>query len=280
MMARRGFALITMLWVVAGLSVIAATLVQSARLAVAASTNRIDAEETFWLRLGCLATVRARIDAMLVRSRDGQEREAMWRQLDRSSARLVDPRSSCEYAFEAVGTRLSLNTASPQQLQRIAALVGLADPTRVARTIIMSRDRLPIQHIRQLGLVGLSATEVAALSAFVSTDSGPVALNQAPREVLLTLPGMGPEVVERLLRRRDLGVAVESFAELMEGVSSSSAEAVRQNMPSLAALSTLAPSGWWVRLHTAAARSTRATSLDVLLVRAPIGVTVLRSRVQ
>src|SRR5258705_2447328 len=82
MLAREGFALAAVLWVLTVAAVLAAGTALVGRQAYAASRNRVNQERAYWTAEGCLAELRSLADVALA-SADPSQLTQIWRNLDR-----------------------------------------------------------------------------------------------------------------------------------------------------------------------------------------------------
>lgn len=277
--ARTGFVLVTVIWVIAA----GATFVTDAGVEIAldmrAATHRIGLERAYWHARGCGALLRTEVDQSLARAADEIARARIWDELDRSRSAEGPSLSGCTLELEAGGMRLPINATSESQLRRLATAIGSHDPAEVISSAILTRRRAsPFIDARELRTVLPSQEDAIAFERFVSADSARLALNHAPREALLALGGLPAEAVERLLRRRAIGFRVTAHQELEDGISEQAAEFVRANMPALAALATVDPDWWTVRIRTDAGSDRAPFTLEERLVRTDRGTAVLEVR--
>ncbi|HVL17350.1 MAG TPA: hypothetical protein VM387_05115 [Gemmatimonadales bacterium] len=230
-MSRRGFALLTVLWLVAALTVLAAGALAVAGQGAASSRNRIVLLRGSWAADGCAEILLARY-------------------AERGDVEPVDTTDLgagvwCRAEVEDAGGRLDLNRASPEQLRLLLGADSLADavldwrdPDEVPRRRGAEAEwyrargrRLPrdsaFASVTELAFVrGFDSARVARLApALTVRAAGRVDLNAAPAQVLAAMPGLDPRAVlaiqvsgqrlgspEELLARLDL----PSRAALME----------------------------------------------------------------
>src|SRR5579885_3586497 len=96
MSTRRGFTMITTLWVMTVAGVMAAAAALSGRLTVETTRNRVLLERSFWLASGCAARAQASIDEELARATSFESAADTWRVLGRLLAsRLTSADSQC-----------------------------------------------------------------------------------------------------------------------------------------------------------------------------------------
>jgi len=207
-MTRRGFALLTVLWLIAGLGAITAASLAVARVGAGASRNRILLIRAAWARNACEEILLARY----------------------AERGRVDPLDStdlgggawCDAVVEEAGTRLDLNRAAPEALGKLLGSDSLADalldwrdpddaprPHGAEREWYAARGRRaprngPLAEPAELRWVrGFDSATVRRLEPLLTT-SGEVAvdLNAAPAEVIASLPGLDAQAVAMILARR------------------------------------------------------------------------------
>jgi general secretion pathway protein K len=207
-MNRRGFALLTVLWLVAGLAAVGAAGLAAACLGAGTSRNRVQLIRAGWARNACeeilLAKYAERGSVVQVDSTDLGG--AVW----------------CEARIEEAGTRLDLNLAEPVALRALLgsdsladALLDWRDPDDVPRPLgaeqpwYMDQGRRaprngPLADVAELRLIrGFDLAMVRRLEPLLTTGaSEAVDVNAAPAAVVATLPGLGPTAVELILARR------------------------------------------------------------------------------
>jgi general secretion pathway protein K len=209
-MTHRGFALLTVLWLIAGLGAITAASLAVARVGAGASRNRILLIRAAWARNAC-------------------EEILLARYADRGR---VEPLDSidlgggvwCDAVVEEAGTRLDINRAAPEALGKLLGSDSLVDalldwrdsddvpgPCGAEREWYADQGRRaprngPFADPAELRWVrGFDSATVRRLELFLTT-SGEVAvdLNAAPVAVIGTLPGLDAQAVATILTRRAL----------------------------------------------------------------------------
>jgi type II secretory pathway component PulK len=210
-MSRRGFVLLTVLWVLATLSALVGLSLMVARTGTEITRNRGALTRGEWAREACVEILLSRYAGDTdIRSLDtidlGRE---TWCRAD-----LADP-----------AAKLDLNHASPAALGSVIgndtlvdALLDWRDPDSLERSFGAEAPsyravgaRLPrngpLADIEELRLVrGFDSVSVSRLTALLTVEGiGEINLNAASREVLQTLPGLGPEGVSVVLARRAAG---------------------------------------------------------------------------
>lgn len=273
---RRGVALLTALWLTAALSAVILVAEIDARDAVAAARNRMGIERGHWMARGCLAVLTHAIDAWLASATDDAMRQARWRHLDRDRSKWMPTAGSeCAVRLEAVGARLPINAADRTMLISLFEAVGLGDGRfDLAESLLDWTDpddsvrhhgaeiawyramgRItprngPLVDVAELAHVRGFERAHALLRPFVTTADVRVSLDHAPRAVLLALPGFSLEAAERLLERRTLGQPPDDVRSLIDLVSGSAAERLRERFPELAVAAVAGTPGWYLDIGT------------------------------
>jgi general secretion pathway protein K len=208
---RRGFALLTALWLVVALSALAATGLLLVRDDLAASRNRIVLLRAGWAREACA-------DILVARFRP-----------DRPAASLdtVDLGRGvwCRAVVEDPSARLDVNAADSAALRTllgddslVAALLDWRDTDAVAHPLGAEADWYrqhgrtlprngPLAAVAELGEIrGFDSATLARVTPLLTVrGTGRVDLNSAPLAVLATLPGFGPAELEAIAFRRRVG---------------------------------------------------------------------------
>jgi type II secretory pathway component PulK len=243
-MSRRGFALITVLWVLLIGSALTLAAVEATRDALREATNRRLLTKAEWARRGCEALVEQTPlhpsagvagDSVAV----GQD---LW----------------CRYRIENPERLLNINTASVEILRTVVSSDSIAeaiqdwiDADTVARRHgaeagwYRQMDRQtprngPLTDIQELSLVrGLDEAMVVRLSAlFTVRGDGRLLIAESPEPVWEALPGVGVAGASRLALQRRLGALPANPDSILEGIAASSAASLRpglqfSNEPSL-----------------------------------------------
>jgi len=220
-MNQRGFALLTVLWVVAALSGIVGATLALARTGSATSRNRITLTRAAWAREACAEIVLGRYN------RDSAVKGVDTVDLGRGTW--------CRAVVSNTAARLDLNDASPRALRSVLqndtlvdALLDWRDADDLARPLGAEgewyrraqrrepRDG-PLADVEELRLVrGFDSSRFARLSGLLSTGgTGQLDINAAPAELLATLPGLGTEAIQVVLSRRSLGQPIRGTEQLI-----------------------------------------------------------------
>lgn len=107
---------------------------------------------------------------------------------------------------------------------------------------------------------------------------GTINLNAAGPDVLLALPGLGTEAVERIVARREAGRALQSLDELAGLLSSPARALLMQHYADLAARVTFAPKHLLVTAVGWVDDQTPHATIEVLAVPLPERLAVIRRR--
>lgn len=241
---RRGFALLSALWLMMMLSGLGLHIAVEAHNTSLAAANRLETART---RAGAdagVAHAKSRLMALLRPADDGRTRRHAWVGVDHLVLDTV-ALGQVWYAVRLrdVGAHLNINVAPEGALRDLMVALrldaGLAD--RAAQAIVDWRDaddlRLPrgaerdeylksgapllptngpFAHVEELRDVrGVSESVFELLRPFVTVDgSGLINPNSAGRPVLLSIPGFSPAIVSEIERLRATGVIFSSADQL------------------------------------------------------------------
>ena len=255
--SRAGFALITVLWLIATLSAVVAIGLANTRLGSVASINRLTLTRARWAAEACLAIAQAR-----------------WAQRDLADTATIDlgRLTRCHWAVLDPSARLNVNVAEPAVL---AALLG----DSVADRVIAIRQMAP--------LVAQVEMEYASDNVLPLTTDGPgtINANAASPRLLLALPGLTPEAVERLVSRRALGRPITSLDALLGELSPAGRAEMLAHYSELARLLVfnapqlvLTATGWVG--GNSVADAAPAAVIELLVVPLPERLAVIRKRVR
>lgn len=301
---RRGFALLTALWVLAGTATVAAALSIEARSGSDGARNLVFGEQSYWRAFGCAESVRHAADMALQHAPDDVARRLAWLQLDGRVTQWWSPTSSdCRVEMEPSGTRLdiqALDEASVRGLLASAGFAGSVDllvdalfdwtdvdddarPSGAERGWYESQFRAPprngpLADVRELRLVRGFEAVFGAISPVLSTQPGPVCLNHASRVVLLTLPAFSPEVVQRVLDRRSTGEPLMELRNLVDGLSPAATAEVLGQFAELAERTVVEPTSWVISVEAAVGDPAVSSRMEVTVARGGVGVAVVGRR--
>lgn len=233
----RGVILITVLWIMVGLSLLAFTLAVTVRTEATLAQASGEAEQAYFFARGALEAVLYR---MAYPDPDPERQQAFFPYASgmnhyRLSSRLM----RCHVALMDEAGRLDLNVVTPKTLERLLRIVGLRPPQAEALAVAVVARRNPglrsgktgsgrrpfrfveeLMHVPGIGqalLYGRPRRQRDGRTIFqrgltdfltVYTNTSRINVNYAPPEVLAALPGMNREkarslVVARGQRRLD-----------------------------------------------------------------------------
>lgn len=218
---RRGFALLTALWLLVALATIAAGTLAAARLGGATSHNRVLLRRATWGAEACVAILLARYDSAAPR-----------RGVDSTD---LGRRTWCWVTVEDPSSRLNLNRASAEELQRLLGDPALTDavldwrdrdddarPNGAERATYEALHRaLPrnaaFAAVRELQQVlGFERASLAWLEARLTVrGAGPVNLMTAHPDVLRALGFFTEVEMELILAARATGRRLTSVDDLL-----------------------------------------------------------------
>jgi general secretion pathway protein K len=291
---RRGFAMITILWVIAVAGVVATTGALVGRIAVDAARNRTELDRAQWIAAGCASRVREGIDNLLGAEATDAAVAAVWQTLDRrisGGGRFAIDRA-CDVRLEATGTRLDVNSASDEMVGRLLDALGvppdearrmvdaLADwkdsddvarPNGAEREWYAGEERelprnAPIADVRELARVR-GFERIAEFDSVFATDSGRVSLATAPVPVLMSVPGVTREAADAIVQLRDQGTPVGDLLALVGIVSPSSADSLTARYADAAHVSTAIPDAWTLSVRATSGLPPNVARLDLRLTR-------------
>ncbi len=300
---RRGFALVTVLWVVGLAGSVALTAVLDGRLAVDAARQRIADTRGGWLARGCLAHARAATAVALAEASGEQGSEFAWRAIDDAIAGLLERRlAACTLVVEALGARVDVNAVEAAAL---TALITTADPAADAPALVdalldwrdadgaarpmgaeapwyagaarLGPPNAPLRAREELRAVrGFERAET--ILALLDIERARVALLHAPRAVLLTLPGFDAEAVAFVEERRQRVAPVRDLHALVAEAPVRVRSRLQQDFAALSERATLTPDGWVVAAAVDDATTGRRAIVEQLLRRSGAQVVVARER--
>lgn len=270
-MSRRGFALLTVLWLVAALSAVGAAALTAARLGAGASRNRIALIRGAWAREACAEILLAHYATRGVVETVGTT------DLGRGTW--------CQASVEDGGGRLDINRAPREMLRALLgsdsltdALLDWRDDDDVTRQDGAEAEwyrsegrRLPrngnLADVAELELVrGFDHARLGTLGPLITVRGGDqLDVNAAPAAVLATLPGFGAEAVALIVNRRDAGRPLGSTDELLSLLPPSARQPLLSRYQEYTLLAGYSPSRLVVRVE-GGVRGERAVSRARLTV--------------
>jgi type II secretory pathway component PulK len=308
MKERHGFALLAVLWVIVGVSAIAAASLLVARQAVSAARNRVALTRARWEADDCIERARAVIDDALTDRGDvPRPVPGGWTVLDRVvMASPAVTAASCDLTLRAAGTAVNVNTADAGQLTALLTALGinavLTDSMVDALLDWRHADSLPrqfgaarpwynaahrpaprngplanIDEVRLVRGFGPDVLPDSVLDSVLTVEPGRIVWDRAPMVVLASLPGMTPEALGVIADLRLRGVSVGDVSTLGASLSSAAAQTLAARYADLERLATSEPDAWLLiaRGHDGHSPVVTATIED-RLVRAGTRAAVVR----
>ena len=220
-MSRRGFALISVLWVLATLSAVVGASLALVQTENAAGQNRIALTRGAWAREACLEILLGRYatDAATGSIDSVDLGRGTW----------------CRAVVSNPAAKLDLNRAAADALgiligndTLVDAVLDWRDADDITRPFGAERvwyeashrrrpRNAPFADVGELRLVkGFDSARVSRLEQYLSTEGiGQIDINAAAPEVLATLPGFVPETEAAVLFRRRSGARIENADQLL-----------------------------------------------------------------
>lgn len=267
MTPRRGFTMITTLWVMTVASIVALAGALAGRTAVSAARNRVQGERALWTALGCARETQSRIDDALGNT-TLDEGATIWRALDRRAlSGFVNP--NCRVRLEAAGARMDINAATPAMIIAVLRAVGEteADAAQMADAVADWRDtdqvvsplgaerdwytnasraaprNGPFADIRELELVR-GFERLSRFEPYFSTEPGRISLGHASVEVLSAVPGFTAETAQLIAQLALVGTPVTDAAAIAGRVSAHSTSEIMAHYPEIVRSTTGDPDAW------------------------------------
>jgi len=266
-MNRRGFALITVLWLTTVLATAVGLGMAAQRTGNAASGNRLVLVRGRWAAEACLAIAQAR-----------------W-----SASRFTDTatidlgrETVCRWTADDPTARLNINMVDVAVLEKLQAVIGSrgSAPDSFVAGVVKHRQERPFEDLREV--VDLLGSDSAVLSQLTVDGPGTVNLSTAPPQILRTLPGLSAEAVEAIGQARALHRPVTSLDALAASLSPGGRAALLANYADLSRLVTftspvlrLTAEGWVTGIG--GPEGLHAT-IEVLLVPLPDRLATVRRR--
>ena len=134
----------------------------------------------------------------------------------------------------------------------------------------------PLADASELRLV--RGFENGAYDSLLTVGVGPLSINTAPFAVLASVPGLSPEVLQRIAEVRESGRPITDLLELTRGVSPSAASLLLAHYADIAGRTTVDPEAWWLTARGRAGSPDITATIELQLVRAGRRAVVLRWR--
>ncbi len=308
-LTRRGFALLAVLWILIGVSVLALAMNLAGRAAVTAANNRLNEARARWRAEGCFERVRAATTDVLASQPDGRQSATSWSAVDSAlalSPLVVD--AGCDVSAIPVGVALNINTASAPALSALMRAEGLGGPIadslaqsitewRGDDTVRADRDSAQAWYAarhqvlprfsayadeRELHRVRGFDNAIAlipALDSLLTAEPGPISLARAPAPVLASLPGFTPELITRILALRASGGSVENVSTLASGLAPDTQDSLINHLLELRSQVTGQQDNWIITVRATEGMAPPIQAvIEARLVRAGIRAGVTRRR--
>ena len=301
---RRGFAMLTVLWVIILATIVALAGALVGRNGVNATRNRIQMERAFWAAAGCARRLQATIDETLRSAPNIDDASHRWRTLDRQilhSSVVAGP--GCEYSLEAAGTRVDINTSSDEMIARLLVVLGHGDhasemvdalgdwrdtdairrPLGVERNWYLSVGRMPprddsLADVRELSRIR-GFEDIAGLDSVLTTEHGRISFATAPVSVLMAVPGFTRETAERVVELRDAGTPLGDLIQLPRLLSKAARDELLAHYAEIARITTVDPDAWVLTVRAQNGLPPSTVAVEWQLVRAGPRVMATRMRV-
>jgi general secretion pathway protein K len=305
---RRGFALISVLWVIGAAAVLGLTVQIAARSALATSRNRAALTVGRWRAAECAARVRAAIASAFADAsgptpsrRSGTD---PWAMLDRAIADAPELFGlPCTAQLGAVGARIDVNAADADLLRRALVNAGVreTDADSLADALLDWRDaddvprdagaergwyvdrhrvpprNGPIASVAELRRIR-GFERLGGIDSLFGVEPGRIAIDRAPIAVLAALPGVGAEAAARIAERRARGRPVGDLVSLGPLLSAEARALLESHGRELAAVAVQAPDGWVLTTRVAVGLPPVETTLELRFARGGRDVAVVRRR--
>jgi general secretion pathway protein K len=301
MKCRAGFALLAAMWIVVALAMLGFGISLAARQGIGTTRNRIELVRADWLAQGCLADARVRISHTLLGSTD-VDVTAAWSNMDRSIEGPSDQGQSCRLEVRAAGSRLNVNVADSQTLNRLFFHLGTADKQRDslvaalldwrdadddARPAGAERDwylkhnlRTPrngaFADIREMARV--RGFEKLDVDSVLDVEPGRIDVNHAPLAVVASLPGFGSEAIghlNELRARRERVIDLSTFGSEM---SPDGKQQLLMSYDDLTHVLTYEPDAWIVTARSASGSPPISVAIEARFARSGTRAAVVRLR--
>jgi len=292
---RHGFALLAVLWVIAGLAVLGLAANLAARNAIAGAHNRADLARARWRAEECAEQARAIVARAIPR--------LGWRHLDTEVRAASASRSSCRVALVSAGARLDVNTVDAAMLGALLARLGIpplrrdslvdalldwrdADdvprPSGAERSWYLAAGRIPPRNGPLPAIAELRRVRgferLTGLDTLLDVAAARLDLDAAPLTDIAALPGFGAEAVEQVAELRARGAAVGDLSSFAARLSPASRAELAARSPELAALTAAGPEAWLLLVRATVGQPPVTSTLELRLVRAGDRAAVVRRR--
>lgn len=282
MIARRGFALLTVLFTISLIGGLSAAVTASANRAIRSAQNRVAWERAYWRAYGCASRMHAAANAALDTINATRRLDA-WRRLN-EMASTSPALKGCDTTLEAAGTRIDVNSAPSEVLEHVVDAIGTsASATDLVEFVVSSRDSVPIVDVREVASRMRAElppdSTLHLLEQLLSVDRGRISLATAPASVLAMVPGFTPEAAEALVTKRGSTGAIADLSELLPLLSSAARSELIARYPDAQRVTTTEPDAWTIRSVATDGVRTVPVELRWRLVRRAGNIEVADGRV-
>lgn len=291
---RRGFVLITVLWVLVGASAVALGALLVARDAVALTRNRRALDRAMWIAEGCVASVRSLLDSVL-------DHAGAWGRLDSVVGGRVF--GDCQISLQSAGARLDINQASEVDLAHlldrmsvaparrdslVAALLDWRDEDDAPRARGAERDYYaaaggfeprngPFQAIAELRRVR-GIDEVPSLDSVLDVEPGRIDLNHASLTVVSSLPGITDDALAQLASLRVRGERLDNVLAIPSRLVGLARDSLLSHFAEFVDRATVEPEAWILTARAPKDAIALTFSIELRLLAAGSRAAVVRRR--
>jgi type II secretory pathway component PulK len=296
---RDGFALLAVLWVLAGATALGLLLMLAAREAQGTAANRIALTRARWIAEGCVERARAAVDESVD---EDVITDSAWAALDRLivGTALTD---GCQLSVVPVGLTLDVNAADTTQLRRLLVAASASPPAAdsMAAAILDWRDaddetrqdgaerdwyeraeRVPPRNGSFASTAELASVrglgDRADVRPLLGVEPGRILLSRAPPAVLAALPGMSAAVIAVVEERRAVRDSMLDLPRLVAIVPAEQRDPLVANLPTLTALLTALPDAWIIAAEASDGRPIVTARLELRVVRSGRRLAIVRRR--
>jgi type II secretory pathway component PulK len=298
----RGFALMTMLWLIISAGALTAIVTFTGRDAFRAARNRVNGERSLWIAEGCLSLAHGAIDELLLSVASSPALGSrVWRALDTAVA--VNPLlrgSDCGVTLQAAGTRVDVNgneelirgalssISGASVVPLLDALLDWRDADSVPRPLgaeafwYATQSRYhprndSVTNVRELTRIR-GFEQINDLTNTFGVEPGRVSIANAPSQVLAAVPGFTPETVALILDWRSRGWQVNDLLALQGSLSTASSDSLLARFPEISRLTTLEPDAWILLSIGTAGTPADSSFVELRLVRTQNRAVIVRRR--
>jgi len=285
---RSGFALLAVLWTLAGAGALTMLMLLTARDSLDSARNRTSLVRATWRAEGCAERARAVVDDALAH---GQDVGAIWRSLDSVVASTM-PSDDCRVSLAPSGTTLDVNAIDGDALGRFVRALGASEREADSLAAALADWRDPDDTPRPAGaersdyarlarvtprngdlaspkelLLVRGFDRVPGIDSLVSIGAGRVWLARAPLPVIAALPGLGRAAAQVIVSQRSESGAPPTLDAVMQSLDGDDQRQLASRLRELAPMLATEPD-WWTLTSVAleGAPQVRA-SLELRLVR-------------